>query len=110
MMEVQMTCYAYAWASGLIEFGDAVPGGALRIMAFASEPAAREFIEPKARHSYEPGVLLVPGVPEALDGKHALAALALFRDWISGTASPANLKARGRAWNERLYGKIAEAA
>lgn len=105
-----MTCYAYAWASGLIEFGDTTPDGAIQIMAFVSEGAAREFIEPKARHGHQPGVLLVPGVPEALDGKHALEALALFRDWISGTASPANLKKRGRAWNERLFASQAKAA
>ena len=98
-----MACYAYVWASGLIQFGDVVPDGAIKIMAFVSEPAAREFIEPKARHGYEPGGLLVPGVPEAVDGDHALEALGLFRDWISGTASKEALKRRSRKWNDRLF-------
>jgi hypothetical protein len=85
---------AYCYASGLIEFGNKLPNGALPI---AKGPAKKllDFIEPVARHGYStrevdgrptkiPGsdCLLVPGVPEAPDQFTALNALQTFQSWI----------------------------
>jgi hypothetical protein len=71
---------AFAWASGLIEFGLTVPKGALLI---ASGPVRtlRDKIGVAARHAYTPGELLVPGVPEAEDKGAALAAFIAWIDW-----------------------------
>lgn len=71
---------AFAWASGLIEFGLSVPKGALPI---ASGPVKvlRDKIGVAARHAYTPNELLVPGVPEADNQKAGLAALAAWIDW-----------------------------
>jgi len=91
--------HAYCYASGLVEFGDSVPRGALPI---ARGPARRlrNFIEPLARHGYDAeknkngrltkirgtDTLLVPGVPEAPDQSAALAALERWLDWIKAKA------------------------
>jgi hypothetical protein len=76
---------AYAWASGLIEFGRKCPDGALPIMR-----GKRSEIEPivsaKARHSYERGVLLVPGVPEADTPEEAVDAFTRFCWRCEGSA------------------------
>lgn len=82
---------AYCYASGLIEFGDDVPDGALPI-AVGRVKVLRDFIEAKARHGYLteivdgrpqkiPGTetLLVPGVPEAPDQG---VALDKFHEWL----------------------------
>lgn len=53
---------AYAWASGLIEFGETYPDGALPIIT-GEEKRVREIIEVRARHSRTNQQLLVPGVP-----------------------------------------------
>lgn len=63
-----MTLIAYAWASGLIEFGNSLPDGALPIIA-GQEKEVRDIVEVNARHSRINEQLLVPGVPEA-DGQH----------------------------------------
>ncbi|EBB9299170.1 host nuclease inhibitor protein [Salmonella enterica] len=57
------TITAYCWASGLIEFGNALPEGALPIVT-GSEKRVRDVVEVLARHAYN-GDLLVPGIPEA---------------------------------------------
>jgi hypothetical protein len=69
---------AYAWATGLIEFGPEEPEGALE---FARGPAdrLRAAVEPIARHAYEGKSLLVPGVPEAADKMEAVDKLLLFQ-------------------------------
>ncbi|EJM3830913.1 host nuclease inhibitor protein [Salmonella enterica] len=54
---------AYCWASGLIEFGETLPEGALPIITINSQ-AERETVEVLARLSYD-NQLLVPGIPEA---------------------------------------------
>ncbi|EGF8034366.1 host nuclease inhibitor protein [Salmonella enterica subsp. enterica serovar Rubislaw] len=67
------TITAYCWASGLIEFGNALPEGALPIVT-GSEKRVRDVVEVLARHAYN-GDLLVPGIPEAAgqdEGREAL--------------------------------------
>lgn len=74
-----MTLIAYAWASGLIEFGEKYPEGALPILT-GSDKEVKEVIEMLARHSRTNDQLLVPGVPEAEDQRSALDALIYFSD------------------------------
>jgi len=85
---------AYCYASGLIDFGDRVPLGAITIAAGRNK-ALRAFIEVHARHGYNtrlvkgrptkiPGSdkLLVPGVPEVDDESDKLDALRKWCAWI----------------------------
>lgn len=90
---------AYCYASGLIEFGNRVPSGALPI-ARGPEKKLSAFIEVMARHGYStkvvkgrptkiPGseTLLVPGVPESQDDQsHALDAFQAWLRWIAPLA------------------------
>lgn len=73
---------AYCWMSGLIEFGDQVPVGAL---AFASGPrrALHAAVAVAARHGKgaSEGKLLVPGVPEAATGLERVDALKKWTEW-----------------------------
>ncbi|ENT5390610.1 TPA: hypothetical protein ACG3DW_004738 [Pseudomonas aeruginosa] len=55
---------AFCWASGLIQFGDQVPEGAIEI-ARGDDEIVREVIEVNSRLAYDCKSLLVPGVPEA---------------------------------------------
>jgi len=57
---------AYCWASGLIEFGVALPMGAI-LIAEGGEQQLRRVMDVCARHGkgITEGKLLVPGVPEA---------------------------------------------
>ncbi len=74
---------AYVDRNGLITFTNArsIPKGMLLIAAWPNESKLREVVEAGARHGYEPGVLLVPGVPEAEDDSYAaLNAVFAFRD------------------------------
>ncbi|EBH6051532.1 host nuclease inhibitor protein [Salmonella enterica] len=67
------TITAYCWASGLIEFGNTLPEGALPIVT-GNEKQVRDVVEVLARHAYN-GDLLVPGIPEAVsqdEGREAL--------------------------------------
>jgi uncharacterized protein YaaQ len=73
-----MKFIAYAWASGLIEFGNAIPDGALPILVGQEEKAVKEVIDVLARHSRINNQLLVPGVPEAYDQHSAMDALIYF--------------------------------
>lgn len=85
---------AYCWSSGWIEFGKAVPEGAI-IIASGREKPLRAFIEQVARHGYQTvnvagraikvaGTehLLVPGVPEAANDMAKVDALTAFKSWI----------------------------
>lgn len=75
---------AYCWANGQIDFGPsphAMPEGAIRI-ARGTARTVRQEIEAAARHGYEAGVLLVPGIPEAADQQQAGDALELFLLWL----------------------------
>ncbi|EAW0307100.1 host nuclease inhibitor protein [Salmonella enterica] len=70
---MKSTITAYCWASGLIEFGNTLPEGALPIVT-GSEKRVRDVVEVLARHAYN-GDLLVPGIPEAAsqdEGREAL--------------------------------------
>ncbi len=73
---------AYAYPSGLIGFGDAVPRGA-RVIARGPEQDLRDFITGKARLAPRTRALLVPGMPEADNQLAADAALAAFAKWIA---------------------------
>jgi hypothetical protein len=78
MKEKTMKIIAYAYASGVIEFGEQTPEDALAI-ASGPETKLREAIGGLARHGREPGVLLVPGIPEAEDQPEAIDHLIVFR-------------------------------
>jgi hypothetical protein len=75
---------AYCWASGLIEFGETVPEGAIKI-AHGPKADLKYEIEAAARHGKgaSDGKLLVPGIPEAGDQRAAGDALASFIAWGS---------------------------
>jgi len=68
---------AWAWRSGVIEFGQAEPAGAIAI-GKASSTRLREAVSAVARHAYDGTTLLVPGIPEATDSNDALNALVAF--------------------------------
>ncbi|EOG3201322.1 host nuclease inhibitor protein [Salmonella enterica] len=70
------TITAYCWASGLIEFGNTLPEGALPIVT-GSEKQVRDEVTVMARHAYS-GDLLVPGIPEAASQDEAREALERF--------------------------------
>lgn len=76
----KMPLIAWAWASGLIEFGSKLPDGALPIASSCNEKALTETVEMLARHGYgeSKGKLLVPGIPEAEDQNAARIALTRF--------------------------------
>lgn len=73
---------AYAWASGLIEFGAKVPEGALPIIS-GEGVRVRELIDVWARHSRTTDQLLVPGVPEAASQHEGCNALMKFTDLVT---------------------------
>jgi hypothetical protein len=98
---------AYCYASGLIEFGQRIPDGAI-IIASGDAKAVRGLIESTARHGYSthlvrgrptmiPGsdTLLVPGVPEAVDQSHGISALCDYKEWIAGHKRPGVHVVRG---------------
>lgn len=68
--------YCYAYASGLVEFGDEVPEGALPVFGRMRE-GDQQKITMLCRRSYE-GYLLIPGLPEARNEKARLACLESF--------------------------------
>lgn len=75
---------AWAWANGLIEFGDAVPEGAIKI---AEGPVVdlKLKVGVAARHGQgrSAGKMLVPGVPEAETEKARGDALSEWLAWLS---------------------------
>lgn len=73
---------AYAWASGLIEFGHQLPDGALPIIS-GEENRVRELIDIWARHSRTGDQLLVPGVPEASSQREGCDAMMKFTDHVT---------------------------
>ncbi|KVM76484.1 host nuclease inhibitor protein [Burkholderia ubonensis] len=68
---------AFAWQSGLIEFANEVPAGALQI-AEGTSKEIRRVVGVWARHSRTGDELLVPGVPEAESEDAKLDALIAF--------------------------------
>lgn len=96
---------AYCYASGHIQFGARLPTGAMPIARGRPKPL-RDFIQGNARHGYRTRrfkgrsakirgseILLVPGVPEAVDQIEALAALT---SWLAliGTHAPHGVEVR----------------
>lgn len=73
-------CHAYCEASGQICIDVTVPEGCVA-MAKGPYRALKEEVELKARHGYQAGVLLVPGVPEATSLDNAIAAVVGFVAW-----------------------------
>lgn len=75
---------AYCWATGLIEFGDQVPEGALSIASGAPQ-LLRAVISVRARHGKgaSEGKLLVPGVPEAPSDQAKGDALQAWLAWCA---------------------------
>lgn len=76
--------FAWAWQSGLIETGRVVPGGAMKL-ATGIETALRERVGTLARHGQgkSDGKLLVPGVPEAKNGRERVDALIAWVEWCA---------------------------
>lgn len=74
-------CFAFCWASGLIQFGDQVPDGAIQLCRGARTTVVRE-VTVAARHGFA-GQLLVPGVVEASSETLKADALAVFLAWRS---------------------------
>jgi hypothetical protein len=75
---------AVAWRSGLLEFVEGLqrmPAGAM-VLAQGPKEEVMELIRGNARRGYEPGVLLIPGCPEAKDDGAALDAFLAFRSRI----------------------------
>jgi hypothetical protein len=68
---------AFCFRNGVIGFARRTPEGAIPI-AKGSPKRLRRIIGTAARHGYEPGVLLVPGIPEAASEDEALKALRFF--------------------------------
>jgi hypothetical protein len=75
---------AYCDRAGVIGFTEkrSIPPNTLLIASWDDADRLREQIEVSARHAYEPGVLLVPGVPEAQDGDKAVDAVIAFCEQI----------------------------
>lgn len=73
--------FAWAWQSGLIEFGRKVPEGAL-MFATGMDTTLRERVGTVARHGQgkSDGKLLVPGVPEAETGFQKVDALIVWTE------------------------------
>lgn len=74
---------AWAWASGLIEFGAKEPRGALPI-ARGRRARLRAVVSDVARHAHDGRSLLVPGVPEAPSRAAAVDALIYFQKQVIG--------------------------
>lgn len=75
---------AWAWQSGLIEFGKEVPEGALSFATGMDRPL-RSIVGVLAREGQgkSAGLLLVPGVPEAESGRQQIDA---FIEWVKWCA------------------------
>jgi hypothetical protein len=76
-----MKITAYAWQSGLIEFGPTCPEGALPI-ASGEEQALKKAVQVQARHAKDNKTLLVPGVPEAEGPDQQVDALLAFAERV----------------------------
>jgi hypothetical protein len=74
--------FAYCYRTGLVEFGNTVPEGALPIDEGKGKKW-REGIEVKCRRTYDGKQYLVPGVPEADSDEEAHDAYTRFCKWIA---------------------------
>ncbi len=74
--------FAYCWQSGLIEFGDCVPQGAVKLIE-GKRDEVKDKVTVRARHSRDSKDLLVPGVPEADDEFAAIRAVEHFKQFLT---------------------------
>ncbi|OGB58479.1 MAG: hypothetical protein A2503_10140 [Burkholderiales bacterium RIFOXYD12_FULL_59_19] len=76
--------HAWAWQSGLIEFGREVPEGAISFATGMDVPL-RQRVDAVARHGQGKieGKLLVPGVPEAETEKAKVETLYAWVNWCA---------------------------
>lgn len=74
--------HAIAWRSGRIRVVAKIPLGACHITS-GPEHQLRRLMQATARHGYQRGILLVPGVPEADTDHAAAAAMIRWRDWVT---------------------------
>ena len=72
---------AYCYRSGLVEFGETLPKGALLIDKGRGKKW-RKGVEVKCRLAYDGETYLVPGVPEAETNKDAYSAYERFCQWL----------------------------
>lgn len=72
------TFRAFAWRSGIIEFGNRIPDGALPV-DHGTERSVRGRVGVLARHAYDGKTLLIPGVPEAGSDNEAFEAWQRFK-------------------------------
>lgn len=78
---------AFVYASGVIGFGKRCGNGSIELARSSDDSketidAFKAAIDVMSRQGYKPGVLLVPGVPEAEDQAEGLKAVDKFRDWM----------------------------
>ena len=82
--------HAWAWQSGLIEFGREVPEGALKF-ATGMDAKLRDLVGGLARNGQgkSAGKLLVPGVPEADNERQQIDAFIAWVQWCAkGNGEP----------------------
>lgn len=88
-----MTHFMYCWRTGVVEFGDELPHGALELARYVPTSAAprgrstqlaiwRAKMQAACRLAYDNKTWLVPGIPEAQSDVEALAAYKKFIDWL----------------------------
>ncbi|WP_294541585.1 host nuclease inhibitor protein [uncultured Rhodoblastus sp.] len=70
-----MPFIAYADRGGIIGFGIRCPPSALPIARHLNIDRLKTVVSAVARHAYDNQTLLVPGIPEAVDGDDALDAM-----------------------------------
>ena len=73
----EQVLFAFCTADGEIGFGPSVPNDAYEL-GRGQAAQLRRIVSVLARHGYEQGLLLVPGVPEAPDASTRSAAIARF--------------------------------
>jgi hypothetical protein len=75
---------AYAWKSGLVEFGETLPDGAIQV-ATGPKSELKAVISALARHGKgaSAGKLLIPGVPEECTEVEKADALQIFIKWCA---------------------------
>ena len=77
------TTYVSAFRDGTISIGAKCKGALVLAKTARSDKKLRAIVSSIARHGYEAGVLLVPGVPEADTDNDALDAVMRFKKVIA---------------------------
>lgn len=85
---MKKTITAYCFSSGHIDFGATLPEGAIAL-ATGEEKTVRDIITGNARVSlHDKKTLFVPGVPEALNQREGITAVAQFIQWLGKSNQP----------------------